>query len=157
MPALPSLYGVMGLPSGVQALMTESKGGEGRAVRAGDTVGEFKVLALDTQNVTFGWNGKEIARKVEDLIDRSAPAGSAGPAAPRPASSGPAAPAAPAPALNTSNGGGKRGPTQIGTQVEPAYNCVSNDSSPAGTVDEGFRKTILPGPFGSMCKWVAIR
>jgi len=41
--------------------------------------------------------------------------------------------------------------------MEPAYNCLGSDASPAGTVDDGFRKTVLPSPFGSLCKWVAIR
>ena len=156
MPALPSLYGVMGLPSGVQALMAESKGGPGRPMRSGDTIGEFKILALDTVNVTFGWNGKEISRKVDELIDRSAGAAAGGPAAPA-AVVGPAAPPPPPPAVSNSNSAGKHGAIQVGTPVEPAYNCLGNDSSPAGTVDDGYRKTILPSPFGSLCKWVAIR
>lgn len=157
MPALPVLYGVMGMPSGAQALIAEKKGESGHAVRAGESIGEFKILALDTQNITFGWNGKEVARKVDELIDREGPSGAA-PAAPPAAVAGPAAAAPPPPpAVTNANAAGKHGPVQMGTPMEPAYNCLSNDSSPAGTVDDGFRKTILPSPFGSFCKWVAIR
>ena len=158
MPALPSIYGVMGLPSGVQALMTESKGGAGRPVRSGDKIGEFTILALDTQNVTFGWNGKELARKVEDLMDRSTAAGSAGPAAaPAAPAAGPAAPPPPPQVATSSNAAGKHGAIQVGTPMDPAFNCLGNDSSPAGTVDDGFRKQIQMGPFGPSCKWVANR
>ena len=156
MPALPLLYGVMGMPSGAQALIAERKGEAGHPVRAGESVGEFKILALDTQNITFGWNSKEVSRKVDELIDRT-PAeggGGGGPAAPA-APSGPAVPP-PAPVPNSS-ATGKHGPIQVGSPMEPAYNCLSNDNSPAGTVDDGFRKTVLPSPFGSMCRWVAIR
>ena len=157
MPALPSIYGVIGLPSGVQALMTESKGGAGRPVRGGDTIGEFKILALDLQNVTFGWNGRELSRKVDDLIDRSTGAGSGGPAAaPASPAAGPAAPPPP-PAVTSSNAAGKHGAIQVGTPLDPAFNCLGNDSSPAGTVDDGYRKQIQMGPFGASCKWVANR
>lgn len=156
MPPLPMLYGVMGMPSGAQALIAERKGEAGHPVRAGESVGEFKILALDTQNITFGWNGKEVSRKVDELIDRTPDGGGGGaPAAPAAAAGGPAFP--PPPAATNSNAAGKHGPIQVGTPMEPAYNCLGNDNSPAGTVDDGFRKTILPSPFGSMCKWVAIR
>jgi hypothetical protein len=155
MPPLPMLYGVMGMPSGAQALIAEGKGEAGHPVRAGESVGEFKILALDTQNITFGWNGKEVSRKVDELIDRTPENGGGARAASAAAPGGPAAPP-PAPVTN-SNATGKHGPIQVGSPIEPAYNCLGNDNSPAGTVDDGFRKTILPSPFGSMCKWVAIR
>jgi hypothetical protein len=92
MPSLPLVYGVMGLPSGVKAIMAEKPGQDSRGIRAGDTIGEFKVLALDTQNIKFEWNGKEIARKIDDLVDRSNPrsggGNNSGPAAPPPAAPG---------------------------------------------------------------------
>jgi len=101
MPALPILYGVMGIALGRAGSDRGRKGEPGHAVRAGDTVGEFKVLALDTQNITFGWNGKEVSKKIEELIDRETPGGgSAGPAAPAAVPSGPAAP--PPPPANNS-------------------------------------------------------
>jgi hypothetical protein len=158
MPPLPSLYGVMGMPSGAQALMSENRGDSGHPVRAGETIGEFKVLALDTQNITFGWNGKEISRKVDDLIDRSGPPAGQGPAvaaapAARANTPAPAPPPPAAPSVHTA----RHGSIQVGTSQEPAYNCFGDDNSPAGTVDEGFRKTVLPSPFGSLCKWVAVR
>jgi hypothetical protein len=155
MPPLPTLYGVMGMPSGAQALIAERKGESGHSVRAGESVGEFKILALDTRNITFGWNGKEVSRKVDELIDRTGAEGGGAPAAPAAAPSGPAVP--PPAAVANSNATGKHGPIQVGTPTDPAFNCLGNDNSPAGTVDDGFRKTILQSPFGSMCKWVAVR
>ena len=71
MPALPVVYGVLGLPSGTKAIMAEKRGGDSRSVKAGDSVGEFKIIALDTKDVVFDWDGKQISRKLDDLIDRS--------------------------------------------------------------------------------------
>jgi hypothetical protein len=75
MPPLPVVYGVLGLPSGTKAIMAARPGLAGRAVRAGDTIGEFKIAVLDAQSIIFDWNGKQISRKTRDLIDRSNPAG----------------------------------------------------------------------------------
>ncbi len=70
MPPLPVVYGVLALPSGTRAIMAKNKSEPGIPVHEGDAIGEFKIVALDTQNVTFEWDGKEIARKIDDL-DRS--------------------------------------------------------------------------------------
>ena len=75
MPPLPVVYGVLGLPSGTKAIMAEKAGVASRSVHAGDTIGEFKIASLDPQNVVFDWDGKQISRKIEDLIDRSNGAG----------------------------------------------------------------------------------
>src|SRR5665213_4381676 len=91
MPPLPVVFGVMGLPSGTKAIMAEKKGADSKTVRSGDTIGEFQIVALDPVNVTFLWDGKQISRKIDDLIDRSgntppagAPQAATGPAAPPP-------------------------------------------------------------------------
>ena len=49
MPPLPVVYGMMGLPSGTKAIMAEKPGAPSTTVRAGETLGEFKIVALDTQ------------------------------------------------------------------------------------------------------------
>ena len=59
MPPLPVSTGVMKLPSGVKAFMAAKSGEPTRMVMANDTIGEFKIVALDEQNVTFEWNGKQ--------------------------------------------------------------------------------------------------
>ena len=43
MPALPHLYGVLGLPDGAVAIMSEKAGTPQKKVRVGDSVGEFKI------------------------------------------------------------------------------------------------------------------
>jgi hypothetical protein len=35
--------------------------------------------------------------------------------------------------------------------------CIPNDSSPEGTIDGGFRKTITTTPFGKSCRWDPVK
>ena len=44
MPPLPVVYGVMGLPSGTKAIMSERAGAPSTTVRAGETLGELRSL-----------------------------------------------------------------------------------------------------------------
>lgn len=148
MPPLPVVYGVMGLPSGVKAIMAEKPGQPNHSVRAGETIGEFKVLALDTQNIKFEWNGKEISKRIEDLVDRSNPQSGAGSAN----NSGPAAPpqsiAAPQKPLEPNLD------PKLGVSLtETMRACRPGDTTPAGTVVDGFRKVLTPSPFGTICRW----
>jgi hypothetical protein len=148
MPPLPVVYGTMGLPSGIKAIMAAKPGETSVAVRTGDTIGEFKILALSPQKVTFEWNEKQVERRIEDLADRSGPAANVaqGPAAPTP---GPAAPA-PQPAAQSTNSNPSVG--VVLTATERA--CRPGESSPAGTVADGYKKTITLSPFGAICRWV---
>ncbi|HEX4134239.1 MAG TPA: hypothetical protein VHY84_06425 [Bryobacteraceae bacterium] len=150
MPPLPVVYGVLGLPSGIKAIMAEKKGLESRPVRAGDMIGEFKIEALDTENVVFDWNGKQISHKIDDLIDR------AGPAAPGAAQPGAVQSAAPARPANTEQPSPPTpGPETAGSANRP---CVSGDNSPVGTVADGYKKAGRPSPFGLIgCTWVKVQ
>ena len=86
MPPLPVVYGVMTLPSGTKAIMAERSGAASKPVQAGDAVGDFKILTLDSRKVTFEWDGKQLERNIDDLVDRSggAVAASQAPAGVRP-------------------------------------------------------------------------
>jgi hypothetical protein len=157
MPPLPVVYGVMGLPSGTKAIMAEKAGAGSRSVHAGDTIGEFKIASLDPQNVTFDWDGKQISRKIEDLIDRSNAPGAAG-----------AQSAAVQSGANT-NGAAVQAappPPNNGQQVAPGpgkstgggmYACLPGDASPSGTVVNGLKKSSVPTPFGAMCSWTPVQ
>jgi hypothetical protein len=151
MPPLPVVYGVLGLPSGTKAFMAEKAGAGSRSVSAGDTIGEFTISSLDPENVIFDWDGKQISRKIEDLIDRTKGPGAAGAqsaavqgggaaAARTPAGNG--QPAAAAPGIDT--GGGVRA-------------CVAGDTSPSGTVAGGYKKNSVATPFGPICSWTAVQ
>lgn len=158
MPKLPVVYGVMPLPSGVKALMADQKGGASAAVKVGDAVGEFKVLALDTKRVTFGWTDKEITRNIDDLLDRNGPDAPAEAAAAAPAA-GQQRPAAAAAANRPAAG---PPPTslaknvEIGDGVGPSVKSCNGDTSPAGTVVDGYKKVYETNPFGQVCRWVKL-
>ena len=145
MPPLPVVYGVMGLPSGMKAIMSERAGTASRSVHVGDTVGEFKIVALDTRTITFEWDGKPLQKNIEDLKDHTgaqaaAQAGTpSGPAAPPPP---PATTAPSAASLGADSGSGARA-------------CKAGDNSPVGTVVDGYKKVGTPSPFGIFnCSWV---
>ncbi len=148
MPPLPVVYGVMGLPSGVKAIMSEKAGSPSTTIRSGESIGEFRVAALDTQNVTFDWNGKQTTRRIDDLIDRSnsqtssngqPAAGSGGPAA---------APAAPQQAIAPPTA------ADLGVDLTPTTRATKpEDKSPAGSVVDGYKKVCTSTPFGSLCQW----
>ncbi len=145
MPPLPVLFGVMGLPSGMTALMAEKPGARTHGVHVGDMVGDFKLVALTTQTVGFEWDGKRIDKKVDELTDRPAapPEGAPATAAANVAPSG-AAPSGPPAAAKPSA-------ITIGDNVKA---CSPNDPSPAGTVADGYRKILEPTPFGNACRWI---
>jgi hypothetical protein len=150
MPALPVVYGVLGLPSGVKAIMAEHAGKPSKPVQTGDTIGEFKVIALDLHKVKFEWDGREVERNLDELVDRSAPA--SGSANNGPQSSGPAVPRAAEAAkpLDSSALG-----AESGTPDAPTRSCVPGDTSAVGSVVDGYKKAGVSTPFGLMgCKWV---
>lgn len=163
MPPLPVVYGVLGLPSGTKAIMAVKAGDASHPVRAGDTVGEFKVVALDTRNITFDWDGKQISKPVDELIDRSTPTQAVAPPpppSPLPPQSGGLAPVNPAPQQSaTTNVSNPKLGKELGTPGSSVRSCVAGDSAPAGTVADGYRKQVVPGPFGigSQCSWVPVK
>ena len=148
MPPLPVVYGILTLPSGTQAIMSERAGVASRPVRVGDAIGDFKVLAMDSRQITFDWEGKQLERTIDELESHSsAPApGAANVAA------GPAVPPPPAPSgPPTSAAIGQ----DIGTPDAPARACKDGDKSAPGTIVDGYRKTGVASPFGVMgCTWV---
>ncbi len=150
MPPLPVVYGVLGLPSGVKAIMAERSGAQSKPVRTGDTIGEFKILALDLRKVTFEWDGKKLDRNLDDLVDRSG--GAANATATAATTGGPAVP--PPPATTAKPTSAALG-AEVGTPDAPSRNCTAGDTSPVGTVVDGYKKTGVPSPFGVMgCSWV---
>jgi hypothetical protein len=163
MPPLPVVYGVLGLPSGTKAIMAVKAGDPSRPVRAGDTVGEFKILALDTRNVTFDWDGQQIAKPVDQLIDRSTPTQSAPnpppPSSPPPSAGGLVPINPPSQQSTVNNVNNPKLGKELGTPGSSVRSCVAGDSTPAGAIADGYRKQVVPGPFGlgSQCSWVPVK
>jgi hypothetical protein len=145
MPPLPVLYGVMNLVDSTTVVMSETAVAPHHGVRLGEAIGPFKLVAVNREDITFEWEGKSVTKKIGDMLVREAPAGptasNAGPrtqqAPQRPSQPPPPPKADPVPGADTGNG---------------VRACQPGDSSPAGTVADGYRKLMSTTPFGSMCR-----
>jgi hypothetical protein len=141
MPALPVVKGILNI-EGVTAIMTEAGKTVQKEIKPGDQIGEFKLLAINNQEIVLEWDGKEVRRPVQELFDRSIPE-------PTPAAAGPApAPAAPKPQIQQQSGPGQ----DIGAGRKA---CVPGDTTAVGTVVDGLKKITWDTPFGKGCAWEA--
>lgn len=139
MPALPRFHGEMNL-GGIMAVLSETPNSPQKFMKPGETIGEFKLLDVNTQELVFEWDGQTIHKGLNELTDRgAAPADSRGSSAATNA-------APPAPVLQTPLGPGAATP-------QGARLCIPNDSTPEGAVVDGFRKVSLATPFGMSCRW----
>ena len=152
-PAFPVARGVLlweGTPPTV--LLSMRPGGQQRGYRAGERIGDWKIVSVDNQFVVFEWDGKEFKKRIDELMDRSTlVAETAVPAAA--AASANVAPAAKAQTLSDSS---KAGPwVDVGST--DMRGCKPGDETPAGTVNDGFKKVVSATPFGSACRWEQVK
>lgn len=144
MPPLPKYHGTMNIGDGPRALLAIGNG-PSQAVKPGEEIGPFKLVDVNTVDITFEWQGQIARRTLDQMTDRSTQTTASNADDGR--SVQPAVPAAaPAPVVKTPTGPGES--TAFGFRT-----CDPNDSLPEGTVKEGFRKTTYKTPFGSACRW----
>ena len=76
MPELPRYHGQMNLGDGPMALLVEKPGMSEKALKPGDTIGQFKLVDVNTSEITFAWmfNGALARRSLRDLADNTVPA-----------------------------------------------------------------------------------
>ena len=142
-PAFPVAFGVMDLGSGPMVILSEKEGGVSRGYSVGEKVGEFTLMAVASDELVLGWEGQEIRKKFLELRPKPGTAPQAATAAPA------AQPGAVVQSVNASADGGGPGP-QVTANMRA---CVAGDTSPAGTVKDGYRKVLSQTPFGSNCRW----
>lgn len=144
-PPFPVAHGVMlwgDFPPTI--VLSEKAGGPQRGYKAGESIGQWKLVALDSSYVDLEWDGKEFKKRIDELIDRTPIAEVS-----KPAAAPKAAP--PAPAAQTISTSSRSGPgIDVGGGLK---GCVSGDTSPSGTVVDGMKKVITATPFGSGCRW----
>ncbi len=148
MPPLPAYYGTMALFGDPVILLSLPKGPQ-KKYHAGDKVGDFKIVSFDREKVIFDWDGKLVERKPEDLKEvAAAPEPSAEVAAsnfhpvkliPDPAPDAPKV----SEKIGADNGGGIR-------------QCVQGDTTPPGTIVDGYKKVVTTNMFGATCMWQAV-
>jgi len=143
MPDLPRFHGQMNIGDGPMALLVEHPGMAEKALKPGDTIGQFKLVDVNTSEITFAWtfNGATVRRTLGQLMDNTVVAAAA---EARPQNNAQAAPAPPV--VKSNLGAGEV--TQFGFKQ-----CLPDDSSPEGAVDHGYRKVISQTPFGKSCRW----
>src|SRR5215831_1393553 len=157
MPALPSYYGQMAIAGPPVVLLSVTPNGEQKSYHKGEEVGKFKLVAFDADSITFEWDGKNVMRKLAEVTGKDTDKPPA-PAAEAPASVQTFAPPADAPKTNitaeppTPTLSTK--PAAPGNDMGAGFRaCIMGDSSPAGTVAEGYTKKISQSPMGPQCFW----
>jgi hypothetical protein len=168
MPALPNYHGQMAIGEPVAFLSARNV--EQRSYHAGDTIGEFKLVSFDHENIEFEWHGKAVQRKLEELRPKetaeSAPARPAAAASPAPNAAAvkpPAGASSPGPvvSLSGSSASSPHGPKDSLSddpmfgplQPDGTRGCAPGDQSPSGTVHAGYKKNMTVTLFGAVCSW----
>lgn len=153
MPDLPNVYGVMNLGLGPMVFMSVGAAPQ-QSYKVGDTIGEFQLTAASSKELTFTWKDKTVTKSLDELVSRSKPAAPA-------AQASAAAPAAPGRPDFT-----PAAPIKVPENVKPApgadiggerRGCLPGDSSPAGTVVDGYKKVSYQYAFGPICYWERAR
>jgi hypothetical protein len=149
MPPLPLAYGVINLGNGPTLIMSEKQGAQHRGYRVGEKVGAFTLVAINGQEIIFDWEGKQVSRRLDEIIDKKALE------AKEPPPEQPQAVAAKPAQAVTSLGKTEAGPgVELGSSSRA---CVPGDTTPAGTVKDGYRKVVNKTPFGDSCRWEAVK
>jgi hypothetical protein len=148
-PPRPFYFGQMGFGQPV-ALLSVDKGGQ-KGFHVGDDVGPFKLVAFNRETITFEWNGKTLEYPLAELKPKE-PQAAQQAAAAAAAAAAPSKPQSLTPAITIV----EDKPT-LGTQNGEIRSCVAGDKSPAGTVKDGYKKTVVNGPFGPSCQWEPIK
>jgi hypothetical protein len=150
MPPLPAAYGEMFF--GDPIILLSTKAGTQHGYRAGEMVGEFKLVDFDEDKVTFEWRDKNVERSLAELMKVQPPAAKAAETV---------APGVSHPPADSQSAAGSQNPDaatqgQPGQQVSPTFRaCLASDASPAGTVSsDGFTKKLVKTMFGNQCSWV---
>ena len=146
LPPLPGVHGVMNF-DGPLVMMSEKPGARQRGVRPGEKIGNFKLVSVDSEQLTLAFEDRTVTKKLDELFDKGAEPGQAAAAAPAQAASN-AAPAA-TPITGKAEPGAKL--------TDGLTTCNTNDPSPAGTVVNGMRKVVRQTPFGNSCFWEAVK
>lgn len=153
MPPLPAAYGVMlwdGLPPTV-VLGEPGKGGQ-KGYHPGDKIGQFTLVSVNNKEIVFDWNGKQITRRLDEIMEKNlvaqqdavnTPAAAAQPAAAAPAAA----------ALDSNLSANVNGP---GKENGGVRMCNPGDTSPPGTTADGYVKKVNTTPFGVTCRWEPI-
>lgn len=158
-PPLPRYYGLMNF-GGEPRVVLAVQGMAQKSYVAGERVGEFRLAAIEAEGLVFEWEDRTIRAKFDELRDKSG----APPAQPQQAAQKQQAPAQPQPAAGQEQAAAvatvstlSEGKGPGGEAGAPTRPCQPGDTSPAGTVTDGYRKVLARTPFGQSCYWEKIQ
>lgn len=148
MPALPSYFGQIAI--GEPSILLAAANSPQKRYHAGDKIGPFQVVSFDQDKITFKWNDKDVERKLSELTPKDAPPELTQPvAAPQQTQS--------SPRVSTIGGAGAdstKPDSQVGTDIGGGFHaCVTGDTSPSGTIANGYKKVVTRGMMGNSCRW----
>jgi hypothetical protein len=155
MPAFPVARGVLLWPGTPPAVvLSVRKGGQQKAYRVDDQIGDWKIVSVDNQYVVLEWDGKEFKKRIDELMDRSAQGAETAqvPAA----SAAPVVSAAPKPQAQSLSDSSKSD-RWIDVGATDMRGCKPDDDTAVGTVLDGFKKVVSATPFGSACRWEQVK
>lgn len=153
LPPLPHFYGAMNFGDGPRVILA-LPGQRQKTYVAGDKVGDFLLAAIEPSGLVFRWEDREIRKRFDELRDSSG--------APDPAQHGQSSASAQmTPQQGVSNVASvstieeRKGP---GDEAGENYRyCQPGDSTPPGTVVDGYRKVLKRSPFGQQCLWEKVQ
>jgi hypothetical protein len=166
-PPFPAAYGILSFGGDVVVLLSDA--GKQKGYRLGDSVGPFKLSALKGEELTFEWNGQEFKKTLTELKKLAATA----PVATATAGNTQSGPAVGVVSVAQAEATARTvnqqardeaykqelarvsGPNASGGMGDRV--CDPADTSPAGTIQNGYRKRLIPTPFGSNCIWEPVR
>lgn len=147
-PPFPRFYGAMDFGDGVRVVLSEKSGAQQKSYKIGDSIGDFKIIAVSRAGIDFEWDGKTLSASMADLRDATPVVQE------------------PTPQAATAQTQARSGPVAIvgGSPTKPGIDiaadtkaCQPGDTSPAGSVQDGYRKVVTQSPFGGSCRWERIR
>lgn len=138
MPPLPRCFGVLNFGDGAAAIVAETDHSAHQLLHTGATIGQFKLIDVDTDAIVLEWNGRRIHQSLAE-VDSASPQQ--------------------LPTHTDSSGLTPPLPfvVRAGTEEDKQRrftHCSMSDGLAEGTELEGYRKKVLITPLGPVCRWL---
>jgi hypothetical protein len=156
MPPLPSYYGQIAIADPVVFLSLGNAAQ--KSYRKGDKVGPFELLAFDREKITLGWNGKTVDRRLEELRPKESQQQQNASNTPPPAAAQSPAPSGVRSLGGSASPGNDAPDSKIGVDMGAGNRaCVMGDTTPDGTVVNGYKKIVSQTLMGRSCHWEQVK